>query len=126
MMNKLLTTHALHEDAFYAVFEPYRHPAASFDIWGGIGLETYGEDIETMMTVQTDFVWTIVEGEKNQWILPGIYRVNRICHLVTKRSHLFLPFGFKVSMTATLLTPLGLKRQVNRIKRILSSNVRVV
>jgi len=36
----------LHEDAFYEFFRPYRHPQAQYDIWGGIGLETFGRDLE--------------------------------------------------------------------------------
>ena len=36
----------LHEDAFYEYYKPYRHPKASYDIWGGHGLETFGNDLE--------------------------------------------------------------------------------
>jgi len=36
----------LHEDAFYEFFRPYRHNKSNYDIWGGIGLETFGDDLE--------------------------------------------------------------------------------
>jgi hypothetical protein len=35
----------LHEDVFYHYFKPYRHPAAQYEIWGGLGLETFGSDL---------------------------------------------------------------------------------
>ena len=39
--------YVFHEDVFFEYFEPYRHPEANFDdIWDGIGLETFGADIE--------------------------------------------------------------------------------
>lgn len=126
MMNKHLIATELHEDAFYAFFEPYRHYDAAFDIWGGLGLETYGKDLETIKTISTDFVWTIIEGEKNLHITPGIHRINRICYLITKNPHLSLPFEFKVSRKSTTLTPMGLKRQINKIQSIYSSNKRVI
>ena len=32
------------ELGFYEFFRPFRHPSSHFDIWGGYGLETFGED----------------------------------------------------------------------------------
>ena len=37
-------TLTLHEDTFYEYFKPYRHPNASYDIWGDLGLETFDAD----------------------------------------------------------------------------------
>lgn len=106
----------LHEDAFEAYFEPYRHPASETDIWNNLGLTVYGKELATLKTVSSDYVWTVVDCDGDQWITPGIHVVNRVCYLVTKKPHMFLPFEFKSARRPTFLTPLGLLRQVNKIK----------
>jgi hypothetical protein len=128
MSNEAVDTHELqpyvflHEDAFEAYFEPYRHPAATSNIWNDLGLIAYGKDWKTLKTVSSDYVWTVVECEGDQWITPGFHVVNRVCYLVTKKPHLFLPFEFKSAGRPTFLTPLGLLRQVNKIKRTFATN----
>lgn len=112
----------LHEDAFEAYFEPYRHPAAETDIWNDLGLTAYGKDWATLKTVSSDYFWTVVDCDGDQWITPGFHVVNRVCYLITKKPHLFLPFEFKSARRPTFLTPLGLLRQVNKIKRTFTIN----
>jgi len=78
----------LHEDAFYEFFRPYRHKDASHDIWGGIGLETFGDDLELVKSLPVESVWTVVDGDDtDQWILTGIHTINRICYLITEVPH---------------------------------------
>jgi len=78
----------LHEDAFYEFFRPYLHPQASCDIWGGIGLETFGDDLELVKSLPATHLWTVVDGDDgDQWILTGIHTVNRICYLITEVPH---------------------------------------
>jgi hypothetical protein len=112
----------LHEDAFEAYFEPYRHPDATSSIWNDIGLTAYGKDWATLKTVSSDYVWTVVDCDGDQWITPGFHVVNRVCYLVTRKAHMFLPFEFKSARRPTFLTTLGLKRQVGKIKRIFATN----
>ncbi len=116
------STLMLHEDAFVAYFEPYRHPAAETDIWNNLGLTAYGRDWATLKTVSPDYVWTVVDSDGDQWITPGIHVVNRICYLVTRRPHLFLSLEFKSARRPTFLTPLGLKRQLSKINYAFASN----
>ena len=112
----------LHEDAFEAYFEPYRHPNATGDVWNDLGLSAYGKDWETLKEVSPDYVWTVIESEGDRWITPGFHVVNRLCYLITKKPHMFLPFEFKSAWRPTSLTPLGLLRQMNKIKRIFTIN----
>jgi len=108
----------LHEDVFYAYFKPYRHPAAQHEVFGGIGLETFGKDLELARSLDPDFVWTVVDGEDGDlWITPGIRFVNRICHLVTEKSHAGFEVDFRCPRRMNSLTPLGLKRQLNKLGR---------
>jgi len=80
MSDELPEILTLHEDAFYEFFRPYRHPQASCDIWGGIGLEAVGDDLELVKSLPVESVWTVVDGDNgNQWILTGIHTINRIC-----------------------------------------------
>ena len=69
----------LHEDTFYEYFKPIRHVGTLCDIWGGHGLETYGEDLAIVRRYDAAFVWTVVEGDSGtQWIVDGYHYVNRM------------------------------------------------
>lgn len=118
-MTDTLTPLILHEDAFYEYFVPYRHPKTTHDTWGGLGLETFGADLELARSLDENHVWTVVESgsDDDLWITPGIHYVNRICYLVTEKPHNWLFVDFRAPRNMRSLTPLGLKRQVNKIKR---------
>lgn len=116
----MITTLILHEDAFYDYFKPYRHPAASNNIWGGLGLETFGKDIDTVEKLDASYLWTVLDGESNndQWIVPGFHFVNRICYLVTEKPHQWIDVEFRIPSRLNSLTPIGLLRQTNKISRL--------
>lgn len=113
----------LHEDAFYEFFRPYRHPKSRYDIWGGIGLETFGDEFELVQTLAPNTIWTVVESGcgDDEWILPGIHIVNRICYLMTEIAHNWEPLEFRVPRRPFTLTRLGLIRQINKIKRLIEA-----
>jgi hypothetical protein len=114
----------LHEDAFDAFFVPYRHPQSQHNVWGGMGLETFGKDFELVRGFDDNYVWTVVESgcDADQWITPGIHYVNRICYLVTKRAHNGLLVEFRAPHNLRSLTPLGLKRQIRKLERAMAHN----
>lgn len=118
-MTETLTPLILHEDAFYEYFVPYRHTKTTHNTWGGLGLETFGADFELARSLDENHVWTVVESgcDDDLWITPGIRYVNRICYLVTEKPHNGLFVDFRAPRNMRSLTPLGLKRQVNKIKR---------
>ena len=118
-----MTPVTLHEDAFYEFFRPYRHQKSSYNIWGGFGLETFGAEYDLVKTLPPNTVWTVVEGGcgNDQWILPGIHIVNRICYLVTEVEHNWEPLEFRVPSRPSTLTKLGLTRQINKIKRSINA-----
>ena len=120
-MSEIVDVLILHEDAFYEYFKPYRHPLASHDIWGGHGLETFGDDLCLVRSLDENYVWTVVDGDDgdDQWITPGIRFVNRICYLVTENPHNFVSIDFRCPYRLNSLTPLGLKRQLNKLHRAL-------
>jgi len=107
----------LHEDAFYEFFKPYRHAQAQFDIWGGVGLATFGEDLELVKSLPATHLWTVVDGDGDQWILPGIHTVNRICYLITEVPHDWREIEFRIPNRGYSLTSIGLKRQLNSLAR---------
>jgi hypothetical protein len=112
----------LHEDAFDAFFVPYRHPKSRHNIWGGIGLETFGEDFELVRSLDENYVWTVVESgcDADQWITSEIHYVNRICYLVTEKAHNGLMVDFRAPHNFRSLTPLGLKRQILKLERAMA------
>jgi hypothetical protein len=121
-MHTLIAPRILHEDTFYEYFEPYRHPEAHFNIWGGIGLEVFGGDLEVIRRLDPEYLWTVMDGDSgvDQWISPGIHHVNRICHLVTRKPHKWIDVQFRVQHRMTSLTPLGLRRQLTTVRRLIS------
>jgi hypothetical protein len=112
----------LHEDTFYEFFVPYRHPKSKFDIWGGMGLETFGEDFQLVRSLDDNYVWTVVDSSCNsdQWITPGIHHVNRVCYLVTEKPHNGLMVDFLAPHNLRSLTPLGLKRQLRKLEKAMA------
>jgi hypothetical protein len=110
---------SFHEDVFYEYFRPFRHPNAEFDVWGGHGLETFGGDLEIVRRYDQDYVWTVLEAENNEWIVPGFHYVNRICYLLTEMPHRGAAIEFRVSRSASSLTQLGLTRRIATLRRIL-------
>jgi len=119
MMNSSL---AFHEDVFYEHFKPYRHPEAHHDVWGGHGLETFGDDLDVVRHHDPAYLWTVLDGEsgKDQWIVPGFHYVNRVCYLVTKNPHNSIHIEFRVSSRARSLTKLELKQQTSRMVKLLA------
>ncbi len=118
-MNKIIELLILHEDTFYEYFIPYRHPKTKDDCWGGIGLETYGEDYELAKSIDDNYIWTVLEGcaGPDQWIVNGWHYVNRICYLVTEKPHNGLEVDFRCPSNYRSLTPLEIKRQIKKIER---------
>jgi hypothetical protein len=67
-------------------------------------------------------VWTVVDGEgADQWIIPGFHHINRICYLLTERSHHDAPLEFRVSRGPHTLTAIGLKRRISTLQKLLTA-----
>lgn len=115
---------ALHEDTFYEYFKPILHAGTMRDIWGGHGLETYGEDLEIVRRQGPGFLWTVVDGDSgDQWITTGFHYVNRVCYLISEKAHNSIPVEFRVQSGQRSLTPLGLKRQILKLERMLGTKI---
>jgi len=83
-------------------------------------LETFGEDLELVKSLPVESVWTVVDGDDlDQWILTGIHSVNRICYLITEVPHDWKDIQFRIPARGYSLTPIGLKRQTNKICRLM-------
>ena len=113
----------LHEDTFYEYFQPYRHPATSMSCFGDLGLETYGKDRELAYSIDSTFMWTVMDGTDNGrlFIYPGLHIVNRVAYLVTKQPHYDLQIGFRCDGRPSSLTPLGLRRQITQLTRYIAA-----
>jgi len=73
--------------------------------------------MELVKLLPVESVWTVVDGDSDQWIIPGIHTVNRICYLVTEVPHNWQEIEFRIPARGYSLTPLGLKRQVNQLEK---------
>lgn len=117
-------TTVFHEDVYYAYFQPFRHPASHFNIWGGHGLETFGDDFQIVKRFPLCFVWTVVDGADgvDQWITPGLCFVNRVCHLLTRVPHDEAPIEFRVERGSRPIIPRGLACRMTTLGRIMRIN----
>lgn len=117
-------TTVFHEDVYYAYFQPFRHPASHFNIWGGHGLETFGEDFEIAKRFPRRFVWTVVDGAKglDQRITPGLCFVNRVCYLLTYVPHDDALIEFRVERRSRPITQRGLACRMTTLGRIMRIN----
>jgi len=115
----------LHEDAFYEYFKPEMHPEAECEVWGGHGLEAFGHDLEIIRRYDPVFVWTVIDGSAgpDQWIIPGIHHVNRVCHLTTEVPHNWVDIEFRIPHRMGSLTELGLKRQLSKLRKVFAASV---
>ena len=116
-----MQANVFHEDVFYEHFRPFRHDKSEFDIWGGLGLETYGYDLHLVRTYRTEFVWSVLDGccGPDQWIVPGIHWVNRVCYLLTEVPHDWADVQFRVHHNLKSLTSIGLKRRLSTLRKTL-------
>jgi hypothetical protein len=70
------------DDLYTLVANPIT-PDASFD---ECLLETYGADHDHVLHVlntHPDRVWTVVEGDRGEYVIAGYHVVNRIGYLIT-------------------------------------------
>jgi len=113
----------LHEDTFYEYFKPVRPAEAAHDIWGSFGLETYGKDLAIICRHDPAFVWTVVDGDTgdDQWIVPGVHYVNRVCYLISEIPHNWIDVEFRLSRK-TSLTKVGLRRQATRLANYINAH----
>lgn len=120
----MLTDTVFHEDVFYAYFQPFRHPSSHFNVWGGLGLETFGADWQLVRRVAPDCVWTVLEGEADSdlWIAPGLHYVNRICYLLTRVPHHDAPIAFRTESKPRPITALGLARRMTTLRRVMQAH----
>ena len=117
----MLSPTTFHEDVFYAHFRPFRHNKSEFDIWGGLGLETFGHDLHLVRSYPTEYVWSVLDGCEgpDQWIAPGIRLVNRVCYMLTEVPHDWADVQFRVSHDLTALTSIGLRRRLSTLRKTL-------
>ena len=106
---------SFHEDVFHEYFRPFRHPKAQNDVWGGLGLETFGEDSLLVRSYDQNHVWTVLDGDRDQWIVSGYHYVNRVCHLLTEIPHYGMSLEFRVARNGRSLTSVGLARKIRTL-----------
>lgn len=60
---------------------------ASFD---GYMYETFGKELDYILTVDKENIWTIVDGDNDDLvIIPGYHLVNRFGYIITENKHNF-------------------------------------
>ena len=89
----------------------------------GFGLETFGEDLGLVREYAQQYVWTVIDGDEDQWIIPGFSYVNRVCYVLTKLPHNDINIQFRIARRARSLTSLGLTRRLTMLRRAMASPV---
>ena len=121
----MMSPATFHEEVFYQYFRPFRHDKSEFDIWGGLGLETFGNDLHLVRSYPTECVWSVLDGGvgPDQWIAPGIHFVNRVCYMLTEVPHDWADVLFRVHQNMNSLTAMGLKRRLSTLRKMLPIKV---
>jgi len=55
--------------------------------YGGTMFETYGDELEMVMKHPQDRVWTLIDVDGKQYVVPGFHFVNRFGYFVTEVPH---------------------------------------
>lgn len=116
-----MQTKTFHEDVFYKYFRPFRHDKSEFDIWGGLGLQTWGHDLHLARTYPAEYVWSVLDDGQgpNQWIAPGIRYANQVCHVLTEVPHDCADVAFLAYHDFRPLTVSDLKRRLSTLRNTL-------
>ncbi len=65
--------------------EAGRYNADDIAPWCGCMYETFGDELDYVMTIPHTRVWTVIqEGEEEPVIVAGRWRINRMGYLVSK------------------------------------------
>ena len=95
----------LTEDEFddrYPLITNHLNPDASWVIGDGPGclFETYGEELDFILTQDPRTIWTFVDGDDgNQYVMSGYHLVNRIGYLIST-----IPFPEDADIEVSILT----------------------
>jgi hypothetical protein len=80
------------------------------------GLKTFDIDFDPERSLPNECVWTVLNSEGgDQWVIPGIHYLNRVCYLMTKVPHNDLTIEFRIKRQASSLTKIGLAHQIKRL-----------
>lgn len=122
----MLKETVFHEDVFDVYFLPFRHPSSHFNIWGGLGLETFGKDLQLVKSLDPNCIWTVVDGAAgvDMCISPGVHHVNRICYLTTRRPHFDAPITFRSDGGNRPITSVGLARRLVVSQKLMAAHQR--
>ena len=69
--------------------------------YSGTMFETYGEDLDRVMAAPQDKVWTLLEVDGKQYVVPGFHFVNRMGYFITEVSHTGKPEENEIPVDAT-------------------------
>ena len=117
----MLSSTTFHEDIFYDYFRPFRHPKAHFNCWGDLGLEAIGGDFEIVRDYDAKCFWTVVDSGTgpDQFIVPGMHYVNRVCYLLTEVPHDWAPVEFRTEFRPRPMTPKGHQCRMTTLRKIM-------
>lgn len=73
-------------DEWEKSFKPIQNHINSDRGWNGLMFETYGDDLQFVISQPQNKVWTWVDGEEGTYLLNGYHLVNRIGYFVTEKS----------------------------------------
>jgi hypothetical protein len=68
-------------EKFVPLENRHENVCGAFD---GTLFETFGTQLQQVMSEDVAHVWTLLEGDEGQWIAPGFRRVNRMGYFVCR------------------------------------------
>ncbi len=71
-------------EAWEEKYKPIKNHIDPSSSWDGTMFETYGDEVQFVMSQPDENVWTWVDGDEGTWIISGLHAVNRIGYFVTE------------------------------------------
>jgi hypothetical protein len=72
----------MNEDEWYETYKPIKNHLDKNASWNGEMFETYGEEVEFVISQPNENIWTWVEAEGGTYLLSGYYFVNRMGYII--------------------------------------------
>jgi hypothetical protein len=80
-----------------------------------------GGDFEIVRSYDAKFIWTVVDGGdgRDQFIIPGIHFVNRVCYLLTEVPHEWAPVEFRTEFRPRPITLRGMRCRMTTLQTVM-------
>jgi hypothetical protein len=79
------TPKRIREETWWKKFVPKKNHLNNKSSWDGCMYETYGDELEFVLTQPDTHVWTFLQADDKHYVVSGYHLVNRLGYFVTEK-----------------------------------------